>query len=137
MKQVVVDASFCGAWILSDESSKEAERLLMSAMRGEVKISVPALWHYEMNNLLHSALRRKRLTLDDAQSSLAALEQTPIFLEDVPTASVQKRILHLALQFEISSYDAAYLELADRHKMILYSFDKKLCTAASLLGLSK
>ena len=135
MKQTVADASFCGAWILADELSDKAEDLLTRIVKGSVELMVPALWHYEMNNLLRSAHRRKRLTEEDAREALETLNQVPLFNEDLPEGPARKRILHLALQFDLSSYDAAYLELADRHKIPLYTADARLQAAAKQLGL--
>ncbi|MEI6376334.1 MAG: type II toxin-antitoxin system VapC family toxin [bacterium] len=135
MKQAVADASFCGAWILEDEISDKAEHLLKQIVNGSVELVVPALWHYEMNNLLRSAHRRKRLSEEDAREALETLNQVPLIIEDLPEGPARKRILHLAFQFDLSSYDAAYLELADRHKITLYSADAKLKAAAKQLGL--
>ena len=135
MKQVVADASYCAAWILSDESSVPAERLLTQAMLGAIELVVPALWHYEMLNLLRSAVRRKRLSADDMDLAVEALECVPMKLEDLPGPPARRRILHLAMQFELSAYDAAYLELADRFKIALRTNDAKLKAAAKQLGL--
>ena len=136
MKQVVADASFCGAWILADEFSEEADRLLSQLIKGTVQLAVPALWHYEMMNLLRSALRRKRLAPDDVSEAINALEQVPISLEDLPSGPARRRMFHLAVQFDLSAYDAAYLELADRLKIRLVTCDAKLNAAAKQLGLS-
>lgn len=135
MKQVVADASFCGAWILADEASAEADRLLARVTSGACQLIVPALWHYEMLNLLRSAVRRQRLQPDDLWLSIETLERVPLTLEDLPGAPARRRILHLAQQFDLSSYDAAYLELADRFKIGLNTCDAKLKTAAKQLGL--
>lgn len=135
MKKVVADASFCGAWILPDESSGAAERLLIRAISGAIELVVPALWHYEMLNLLRSAVRRKRLATAEMDLAVEALERVPMTLEDLPGAPARRRILHLAMQFELSAYDAAYLELADRFKIALQTNDAKLKAAAKQLGL--
>jgi predicted nucleic acid-binding protein len=135
MKQLVADASFCGAWILADEFSEEADRLLSQLVKGTVQLAVPALWHYEMMNLLRSALRRKRLAPEDVSEAIDALEQVPILLEDLPGGPARRRMFHLAGQFDLSAYDAAYLELADRLKIRLVTCDAKLKAAAKQLGL--
>ncbi len=135
MKQIVADASFCGAWVLADESSGAAERLLTRIISGSVQLVVPALWHYEMLNLLRSAVRRKRLAKEDLDLTVEALERVPMTLEDLPGAPARRRILHLAMQFDLSSYDAAYLELADRFKIALQTNDAKLAAAAKQLRL--
>lgn len=135
MKQIVADASLCGAWILADESSGEAERLLARITSGSVQLVVPALWHYEMLNLLRSAVRRKRLAAEDLDLAVETLERVPMTMEDLPGAPARRRILYLAAQFELSAYDAAYLELADRFKIALQTNDAKLKAAAKQLGL--
>ena len=135
MNQIVADASFCGAWILADEASERADLLLDKILAGSVDLVVPGLWHFEINNMLRSALRRNRLSREDAWTALETLECVPVMLVDLPDAAARKRILHLALQFQLSSYDAAYLELADRLKAPLHSSDKRLVAAASLIGL--
>jgi predicted nucleic acid-binding protein len=112
-----------------------AEELLTQILKGSVELVVPALWHYEINNLLRSAHRRKRLTEEDAREALETLNQVPLVIEDLPEGPAKKRMLHLALQFDLSSYDAAYLELADRHKIPLHTADTKLKAAAKQLGL--
>lgn len=136
MRDVVVDASYCGAWILEDEVSAGAVALLEQALAKTCGLNVPALWHYEMTNLLRSAARRQRLSSDDAWEALQTLAEVPLLQEDLPDAAVRKRILHLALQFELSAYDAAYLELADRLKIPLHTADARLAAAASSLGLA-
>ena len=136
MKQVVADASICGAWILEDESSEKAEQLLSLIIKGTVELVIPSLWHYEMNNLLRSAHKRRRLSEEDAREALETLNQVPLTIEDLPEGPARKRILHLALQFDLSSYDAAYLELADRHKIPLHTADAKLNATAKQLGLA-
>ena len=135
MKQIVADASFCGAWVLADESSGAAESLLARIISGSVQLVVPALWHYEMLNLLRSAVRRKRLAKEDLDLTVESLERVPMTLEDLPGAPARRRILHLAMQFDLSSYDAAYLELADRFKIALQTNDAKLAAAAKQLRL--
>jgi predicted nucleic acid-binding protein len=135
LKQIVADASFCGAWVLTDESSGAAESLLARIISGSVQLVVPALWHYEMLNLLRSAVRRKRLVMEDLDLTVESLERVPMTLEDLPGAPARRRILHLAMQFDLSSYDAAYLELADRFKISLQTNDAKLAAAAKQLRL--
>jgi predicted nucleic acid-binding protein len=100
-----------------------------------VQLVVPALWHYEMLNLLRSAVRRKRLAAEDLDLAVETLECVPISMEDLPGAPARRRILHLAAQFELSAYDAAYLELADRFKIALLTNDAMLKAAAKQLGL--
>ena len=131
----MADASFCGAWILPDEWSADADRLLARIVKGAVQLVVPSLWHYEMGNLLRSAVRRKRLTVEDMWLGLETVNRVPLSMEDLPGTPARRRILHLALQFNLSFYDASYLELADRLKVPLYSADGRVMATAKQLGL--
>jgi len=55
MNRVVADALSCGARVLENESSDEAELLLEQVEAGLASLLMPALWKYEILNLLRSA----------------------------------------------------------------------------------
>lgn len=126
MNIVVADASFCGAWILPDEVSAAAEDLLEKVLRGTVELRMPSLWSYEMANLLKSACRRGRLSRKAVRDAAEALGHVPVRFMDVPNAASRIRILEIALKHDLSAYDAAYLELAQRFKAPLRTADKNL-----------
>jgi len=130
MTLCVADASFCGAWLLEDESSDAAEELLRFLEIGEADLVVPALWHYEMLNLLRSAHRRGRLDRDAVDAARGALGGLPLRGVDHPDATARERIHELAFRHDLSAYDAAYLELAQRLRVQIASFDKPLRAAA-------
>jgi predicted nucleic acid-binding protein len=134
MNRLVMDASFCGAWVLEDESSDEADHLLAQAEAGVVGLLVPALWKYEMLNLLRSACRRGRLEEAEAGNAAKVLSQVPLDLVDVPDATAQARIFELARAYDLSAYDATYLELALRFKLPLRTSDRVLKKAALQCG---
>jgi predicted nucleic acid-binding protein len=136
VKLLVADASFCGAWVLQDEHSEAAEGTLRSLLGGKAGLAVPCLWHFEMLNLLRSAVRRKRLPQDAAQGALALLDQIPIARVDMPGIAVRARILELSISHQLSAYDAAYLELADRLHAPLLTGDRALAQVAVALGVT-
>ena len=136
MMRVVADSSFCGAWFLEDESSGVSEELLVSVENGIVELILPALWRYEMLNLLRSALRRKRLTRKGAMSAAELLDRIPIRSVDLPDAAAQRRTLELAIQNNLSAHDAAYHELALRFQATLRTNDAQLMAAARAEGLT-
>jgi predicted nucleic acid-binding protein len=125
MKKVVADASFCGAWIF-DEASEAAELLLRDLINGTTQLVVPALWHYEMGNMLRSGHRRGRLSKSAMRAAVKALGQVPVNRVDVPQLQGVSRLVELAVEFELSAYDAAYLELSTRLKVPLLTTDKVL-----------
>lgn len=135
MKRVVADASFCGAWILPDETSVDAAALLEEIECGAVALVVPSLWLYEMGNLVKSACRRKRLTETAARSAQELVGQVPLALCDVPSPEAGEAILELSLKHDLSAYDGSYLELAKRLKTPLRTADQKLRAAAMEEGI--
>lgn len=48
MNRMVADASYCGAWILPDETSDAAIGLLEEVESRGTGLVVPALWMYEV-----------------------------------------------------------------------------------------
>ena len=134
MIRAVADASFCGAWILQDETSERAEGLLLEVETGGVELVVPALWHYEMQNLLKMAHRRDRWDRIAVDAARAALANIPFKEVDVPDVEARAKLLEIAFEYDLTAYDAAYLELAKRLSAPLYSNDRALIRAAELLG---
>jgi len=131
---VVVDASVAGAWLLPDETSRRADRILTSIRREGATMSVLSLWIYEIANLLLSAERRGRLDDVDRADALRLIESLPRQVHDHESPIAQRRLAELAARFRLSAYDAAYLELADRLQGRLYTFDDRLARAADALG---
>lgn len=136
MKTTVADASFCGAWILQDEVSPEADELLKQIERGSAELLLPALWHYEMLNLLRSALRRERIDRSMATEAIELLDEIPVRDFDLPDRRARRLALDLAVRHNLSAYDASYLELALRLGASLHSNDRPLKAAAKAEGLS-
>lgn len=126
MSKVVADASFCGAWIFPDEASRDAELLLQDVLDGSRQLVVPSLWYYEMANMLRSGHLRGRLTKSGLKAALEAIRQVPVSKVDVPKGASTAAMCELALKFELSSYDAAYLEISTRLQVPLLTCDSRL-----------
>jgi predicted nucleic acid-binding protein len=134
MRPLVVDASVAGAWLLPDEHSGEGEGVLERLLAAEVELAVPALWIYEMTNLLLSALRRGRIDEAGVGAAHRLLDLLPRQSFDHETALARERTTRIALRFDLSAYDAAYLELADRLQCPLETYDGRLAGAARAMG---
>ncbi|MDR0847738.1 MAG: type II toxin-antitoxin system VapC family toxin, partial [Propionibacteriaceae bacterium] len=59
MSAVVVDASVAAAWFLQDEATQFTDSILVRASRDG--LVVPALWRFELANVLLVCQRRGRL----------------------------------------------------------------------------
>lgn len=122
----VVDASAILPLFLDDEQRDYAEHALQ-AMASSYAIA-PILFWYEVRNAIVVSERRNRLRDRDKASILDDLLALPIELRPPP---LDLTIFALAKEHALSLYDAAYLELAVRHKIGLATLDAKLASAAS------
>lgn len=136
MKRVIVDASLAGAWLLPDEHSDVAAKVLGQILKGAYELSVPELWSYEIMNLLVSACRRRRITQEQVLEGQHLLQTIPCTSFEHSTPLARERVVGFALRFNLTAYDAAYLELADRLQCELHTTDSDLVRAARTLGLT-
>lgn len=125
----VIDSSIALAWALPDETSKEAERFL-SRISMTTILWVPALWWYEMANALLTAERRKRLTQSERIRLMELYRKLPIRTDMMLDSDTMWRFHAFALEYNLSAYDAAYLELAQRRGLGLATGDRQLRLAA-------
>lgn len=127
---LVFDCSAAIPWFLDDEANAWSESLLDALPR--YSLHVPALWHLEFANVLLTAQRRKRVAAKDARGLLARASRLPLVTDGRVVPLVE--IAELAESHGITTYDAAYLELAIRLKCPLATQDKALAKAAKRLG---
>jgi predicted nucleic acid-binding protein len=130
----VIDSSIALAWALPDETSKEAERFLSRISIKNI-LWVPALWWYETANALLMAQRRKRLTEAERIRLMELYRRLPIRTDMVLDSDSMSRFHTLAIEYNLSAYDAAYLELAQRRGLGLATVDRPLRVAAQRAGM--
>ncbi len=130
----VLDASVSLRWFLDHPVPSYANRIKQLLISGSSAV-VPALWHLEMANGLVVAQRRGVLNASDADRSLLDLEQllAQVIQSDVTLVSIRQSLL-TARKFQLSSYDAAYLETAQRGNLPLATLDQPLRAAAKQAG---
>jgi predicted nucleic acid-binding protein len=129
----VIDNSVVSGWYLTSQSTAYSQAI---AARLEVdKALVPALWQLELANVLKTACTKGRLSHAQARQILDALGQLPIEV-DSDAQPGQRALFELAMRFNLSSYDAAYLELAMRHGLPLATQDEQLKIAAVAAGVN-
>ena len=131
---IVIDASIALAWCFPDENSDYADGVLV-ALEGKT-ILVPAVWSLELCNAVLVGERKKRLHKPEILRFTTLLEGLSV-QEDVQSVGDHvNNVLPLAQQYNLSAYDAAYLELAIRHSAPLATLDSKLGKAAKQAGVS-
>lgn len=134
---VVIDASMALAWLFEREQPSDRERAnRLLAACGTACWWIPGVWHLEVSNALLVAERRSVLPQTESDRYLARLGSLPFFTDSDPVADRSTRILTLARSHALSSYDATYLELAQRLGAALASFDRQLNRAAAAIGVT-
>jgi predicted nucleic acid-binding protein len=123
----VLDNSVAVAWFLPSQSN-DYTRTIAKRLETE-KAWVPALWQLEIANVVRSACLRHNLALEQARNIFNALNKLPIQIDKSEGASA-RQLFELAMRYQISSYDAAYLELAMRLGLDLATQDQALKDAA-------
>lgn len=130
--RLVLDASAAVCWASPDEAPPAA---LADAITAGGCLA-PALWVYEVHNVLLVLQRRKRVTSEGHAAASAALAALGVELETPAWGLVEHDVLRLARTHDLSVYDAAYLELALRRRLPLATFDQALRKAAVAEGLT-
>lgn len=127
----VMDCSITMAWCFSDEATPAALKI-QARLRDEIAL-VPAFWFLEVANVLAMAEKRKRSTPADSAEFLALLMLVNIEIDSEATARAFNHVLPLCRKHGLTSYDAAYLELAHRRGLPLATLDRELRVAARSL----
>lgn len=131
MTRFVLDNSVAMRWLLETDSASDqryAESVLTSLM--EADAIVPNLWHLEATNVLIGAEKRTETSIGEIEKFISQLESLPIYVDSLTAIHALSRTLVLARAYNLSSYDAAYLELAIREGLPLATLDKGLIKAA-------
>lgn len=127
---IVVDASAVNAMLLR-ESSGEA---VLDALEEEDMLLAPALVLYEVGNALAVAVRRGRLTSDEAILCSEKAATLPWVLETHAGVARTRAVLGLALESELTVYDASFIELAKLRGCALVTVDREMRRAAERAG---
>ena len=121
---MIVDASLALGWYLKDEADRAYNLDLLASLKQHEAV-VPFLWMYEVSNGLVMAHRRKRVSLEDVAEIMASLKSLPIVI-DPPNFQSTLDLPTLALKYQLTAYDAAYLELALRPQLPIATKDEAL-----------
>ena len=126
----VLDNSVVSGWLLENQASDYADAVAERLQ--DDRAIAPALLRLEYVNVLRTACKRGRLIAQHAQEAIGHLAQLPI---DFDSESLDPALLlSLALRYDLSSYDAAYLELALRRQLPIATRDDALAEAGLAAG---
>ena len=134
MSIFVLDCSITASWLFADQASPQTDMLLDRLNEGPAL--VPSLWHFEVGNVLAQGERRGRIDASQSASCLELLGRLPIEVDAETHRRALHEVLFLARTENLTTYDAAYLELAMRRGLDLATRDKALMRASRGVGVT-
>lgn len=133
LEQFVLDCSVALAWHFADEADDYADAVATSLVRTQA--IVPAHWPLEVVNTLVVGERRGRSTQAQSSAFIGFLRSLRIVVDDTTAAQAWGETCNIARSQSLASYDAAYLELAQRRAIPIATLDQQLKSAAMRLGI--
>jgi len=124
----VLDSSVALAWVLPDEANPTLD-LLCDRLTNDVAL-VPPVWPLEIGNVLLVAVKRGRLKPREVNQLVTELRALPLEIDTASTEQALEATLALAQKYDLTTYDASYLELAKRRDLPLATLDTRLRQAS-------
>jgi len=129
LTRFVLDASVALCWFFEGQKTAYTESVFECLARGDEAV-VPVVWPLEVVNSLVVAARQKAITATQLETFVADLKELPVEVDLEGVERTYSSILRLSRQLQLSSYDAAYLDLALVEGLPLATLDKNLRAAA-------
>ena len=129
------DVSFVSALVIPDEKNPRIEKIRASINESD-GVFVPQLFWYEIANIFQNLSRRKRYSYNEVLQFFPFVAAIKLTTDHEKGIAYTQKLLSLCNTYNLSSYDAAYLELADRKNAMLCTLDKGLCAAAKKHGIA-
>lgn len=119
MKQAVIDASVAAKWVVDEDHSDRAVRLLSLDAR-----HAPSHWRAEAVNVLWAKVFHGDLTAADAEERMSVLLRAPII--DTPIETLMPRAFAISVACMVTIYDGLYVALAEKLGEPLVTADQRL-----------
>jgi len=123
-------------WCFESAQHPYADSILQRLAGGEDAI-VPVLWFYEASAVLAREEIRGSLTAPKASELIAELRSLDIRADEQDAENIFGDVYRLAIAHRLTSYDAAYLELALRRDLPLATLDDDLIRASAAIGVPR
>ncbi len=131
---IVLDSSVALKWIFVDEVGTEhAKRVRDEHISGKNEIAVPALFFYEIANVLATKVK---LSPDEAQEAFELVSAFELNALELDSREFMEAMT-LADTYKVSVYDASYHVLAHRHGCCFLTADLKFWEKVKGLGVAE
>jgi predicted nucleic acid-binding protein len=132
----VLDNSVTMRWCFDSGNHAYADAVLQQLESASGAAFVPVLWSYEVSSVLARAEIRALLSAQKVGDFLKSLAALDIRTDDESARRVLPDVHRLAVQYRLTSYDAAYLELALRRGLPVATLDAELQEACKAAGVA-
>ncbi len=126
----VIDASIAVKWFVNEDDSNKALEIRNSHINGDITLVVPEIMFLEVLN----ALRYKKLDKESLNNVNTDLFGMQLHLEKTSEFILEKAI-QIALNYDLTIYDALYASIAQIHGCPLVTVDEKLKKFPSAVSL--
>ena len=134
----VLDTSVTIRWFFGDGKPSELAfaAKVLDALATDVAI-VPVTWGLEVANVIARAEAKALVTEARSGEFLELLDRLMIEVDAATFTQARTGILQLARRYNLSAYDASYLELSLRRGLPLATLDEDLQKAAKKAGVKR
>src|SRR5664279_1962525 len=131
----VLDASVTILWLAPETNPAGVDyaRKILVALK-QSQSQVPSLWALEVANVIVKLEAKRVVTEAESQHFIALLGRLNIVTDKETATYALGDTLNFARRYKLSSYDAAYLELALRTGSPLATLDADLIKVATSTG---
>jgi predicted nucleic acid-binding protein len=131
----VLDNSVTMRWCFDSGAHPYADGVLQQLRPGG-EAFVPVLWRYEVSSVLARAQNTGVLTAQKVTNFLTNIQALNIIVDADSSNYILTDVHQLAVTHRLTTYDAAYLELALRRDLPLATLDEELRTACTAAGVT-
>ena len=137
MTVFVLDNSVSMRWCFEAGAHAYADSVLSALTTTGGVAFVPILWRYEVTSVLARAQLTGQLTARKVDGFLSFLDSFPIRVDVEGSRRIFSDVHDLAISHRLTSYDAAYLELALRRNLPMATLDAELIAVCKTVGVQR
>lgn len=134
MTNFILDNSVTMRWCFDAGRHSYADAVLHQLGTANGMAFVPMLWRYEVSAVIAKAQIKREISALEADDFLTDLRGLNITVDIPGTERILTDVRRLAITYRLTSYDAAYLELALRRNLPLATLDQDLLDACKAAG---
>ncbi|MEW6451235.1 MAG: type II toxin-antitoxin system VapC family toxin [Pseudomonadota bacterium] len=130
---IVLDASLMAAWLLGEQTYAEATGL--GTNLADAPVIVPSHWPIEISNTLRTHLKSGHLSIANFHVIMDRLDLVTIRVEPAIDLDEIGPLAQFSVTHNLTTYDAAYVQLAVQHEATLATLDRAMRAAAMKLNI--